>query len=34
MLDGWVKYINEQQAAGKQIAVKDDGRDVRLDLKK
>lgn len=34
MLDAWVKFVNEQRDAGKQITVKDDGRDVRLDLKK
>jgi 2',3'-cyclic-nucleotide 2'-phosphodiesterase/3'-nucleotidase/5'-nucleotidase len=34
MLDAWVKYINEQKAAGRTVSVPDDGRDVRLDLKK
>ncbi|KIL42272.1 5'-nucleotidase [Gordoniibacillus kamchatkensis] len=33
MLDAWVKYVNDQKAAGKTISVQDDGRDVRLDLK-
>ncbi|MBP1967350.1 5'-nucleotidase C-terminal domain-containing protein [Paenibacillus aceris] len=34
MLDAWVNYANSLKAAGKELSVKDDGRDVRLDLKK
>lgn len=34
MLDAWVKYANSLKAAGKELSVQDDGRDVRLDLKK
>jgi 2',3'-cyclic-nucleotide 2'-phosphodiesterase (5'-nucleotidase family) len=34
MLDAWVSYANSLKAAGKELSVKDDGRDVRLDLKK
>jgi len=34
MLDAWIKHFQAAKAAGKEISVKDDGRDVRLDLKK
>lgn len=34
MLDAWVNYANSLKAAGKELSVQDDGRDVRLDLKK
>ncbi|MFD0696080.1 5'-nucleotidase C-terminal domain-containing protein [Paenibacillus sp. GCM10027628] len=34
MLDAWVSYANSLKAAGKTLSVQDDGRDVRLDLKK
>lgn len=34
MLDAWVSYANSLKAAGKELSVQDDGRDVRLDLKK
>ncbi|GGA08204.1 hypothetical protein GCM10008018_62310 [Paenibacillus marchantiophytorum] len=34
MLDAWVDYAKSLKAAGKQLSVQDDGRDVRLDLKK
>jgi len=34
MLDAWVSYANALKAAGKTWSVDDDGRDVRLDLKK
>ncbi|NOV04461.1 5'-nucleotidase C-terminal domain-containing protein [Paenibacillus planticolens] len=34
MLDAWVDYANSLKAAGKELSVEDDGRDVRLDLKK
>ncbi|BFT69281.1 5'-nucleotidase C-terminal domain-containing protein [Paenibacillus sp. P36] len=33
MLDAWVSYANSLKAAGKELSVQDDGRDVRLDLK-
>ncbi|MNR17219.1 hypothetical protein D3C85_1338660 [compost metagenome] len=34
MLDAWVSHVNSLKAAGKELSVQDDGRDVRLDLKK
>jgi 2',3'-cyclic-nucleotide 2'-phosphodiesterase/3'-nucleotidase/5'-nucleotidase len=34
MLDAWVKYVNALKAAGKEVSVQDDGRDIRLDIKK
>ncbi|CAN7621114.1 5'-nucleotidase C-terminal domain-containing protein [Paenibacillus sp. LjRoot56] len=34
MLDAWVNHVNSLKAAGKELSVQDDGRDVRLDLKK
>ncbi|MDD9272188.1 5'-nucleotidase C-terminal domain-containing protein [Paenibacillus sp. GCM10023248] len=34
MLDAWVNYANSLKTAGKELSVVDDGRDVRLDLKK
>ncbi|MDU0206209.1 5'-nucleotidase C-terminal domain-containing protein [Paenibacillus sp. MAH-36] len=33
MLDAWVSYANSLKAAGKELSVQDDGRDIRLDLK-
>lgn len=33
MLDAWVDYAKSLKAAGKELSVQDDGRDVRLDLK-
>ncbi|MFD2170671.1 5'-nucleotidase C-terminal domain-containing protein [Tumebacillus lipolyticus] len=33
MLDSWVKMVKDLTAQGKQVTVKDDGRDIRLDLK-
>jgi 2',3'-cyclic-nucleotide 2'-phosphodiesterase/3'-nucleotidase/5'-nucleotidase len=34
MLDAWVNHVNSLKAAGKELSIQDDGRDVRLDLKK
>jgi 2',3'-cyclic-nucleotide 2'-phosphodiesterase/3'-nucleotidase/5'-nucleotidase len=34
MLDAWVDYAKALKAAGKTLSVQDDGRDLRLDLKK
>ncbi|MEW9702081.1 5'-nucleotidase C-terminal domain-containing protein [Paenibacillus sp. SI8] len=34
MLDAWVNYAKSLKAAGKTLSIPDDGRDVRLDLKK
>lgn len=34
MLDAWVSYVNALKADGKEVSVKDDSRDIRVDIKK